>query len=55
MNNRIREQYRCVSKTATVFKIMIFIKDDKGLTHAKFIRPEELAEYRAKYSDRMSY
>lgn len=56
MNNRIREQYRCISKLATVFKVMIYIKDeDKGLTHVHFIRPEQLAEYRAKFGDRMSY
>jgi len=34
---------------------MIFIKDEKGLTHLKFIRPEELPEYGKKYGDRMSY
>ena len=56
MNNRIREQYRCISKIATVFKIMIYIKDeDNGLNNIHFIRLEELAGYRAKYGDRMSY
>lgn len=57
MNNRIREQYRCISKLATVFRvIMIYIKDeDKGLTHVRFIRPDELPEYRAKFGDRMSF
>lgn len=57
MNNRIREQYRCILNLATVFRvIMIYIKDeDKGLTHVHFIRPDELPEYRAKYGDRMSY
>jgi len=56
MNDRIREQYRCISKLATVFKVMICIKDtDKGLTHIHFIRPEELPFYKTKYGDRMSY